>query len=70
MVINIFVIKGDLYGKIVAVRFFFCWVYILRSETQMHWLIKAFLACVKEILTLSFVAAAVLNCEVGNGSNS
>ena len=28
MTINIFVLKGDLNGKIVVVRFFFCWVYI------------------------------------------
>ena len=28
MTINIFVFKGDLNGKIVVVRFFFCWVYI------------------------------------------
>ena len=27
MTINIFVLKGDLNGKIVVVRFFFCWVY-------------------------------------------
>ena len=29
MTINSFVLKGDLNGKIVVVRFFFCWVYIL-----------------------------------------
>ena len=28
MTINIFALKGDLNGKIVVVRFFFCWVYI------------------------------------------
>ena len=28
MTINIFVSKGGLNGKIVVVRFFFCWVYI------------------------------------------
>ena len=28
MTINIFVLKGDLNGKIVVVRFFFCRVYI------------------------------------------
>ena len=28
MTINIFVLKGDLNGKIVVVRFFFCQVYI------------------------------------------
>ena len=32
MTINIFVLKGDLNGKIVVVRFFFCWVYNLRTE--------------------------------------
>ena len=31
MTINIFVLKGDLNGKIVVVRFFFCWVYIMRD---------------------------------------
>ena len=29
MTINIFVLKGDLNGKIVVVRFFFCWVYFV-----------------------------------------
>ena len=28
MTLNIFVLKGALNGKIVVVRFFFCWVYI------------------------------------------
>ena len=28
MTIKIFVLKGDLNGKIVVVRFFFCWVYM------------------------------------------
>ena len=28
MTINIFVLKGDLNGKIVVVRFFFCRVYV------------------------------------------
>ena len=28
MAINIFILKGELNGKIVVVRFFFCWVYI------------------------------------------
>ena len=32
MTINIFVLKGDLNGKIVVVRFFFCRVYNLRTE--------------------------------------
>ena len=27
MTINIFILKGELNGKIVVVRFFFCWVY-------------------------------------------
>ena len=31
MTINIFVLKGDLNGKIVVVRFFFCWVYVYTS---------------------------------------
>ena len=29
MTIKIFVLKGDLNGEIVVVRFFFCWVYFL-----------------------------------------
>ena len=32
MTINIFVLKGDLNGKIVVVRFFFCWVYMAQKE--------------------------------------
>ena len=32
MTINIFVLKGDLNGEIVVVRFFFCRVYNLRTE--------------------------------------
>ena len=32
MTINIFVLKGDLNGKIVVVRFFFCRLYNLRTE--------------------------------------
>ena len=33
MTINIFVLKGDLNGKIVVVRFFFCWVYNIKHYT-------------------------------------
>ena len=32
MTINIFVLKGDLNGKIVVVRFFFCWVYDIGTK--------------------------------------
>ena len=32
MTINIFVLKGDLNGKIVVVRFFFCRVYITQIQ--------------------------------------
>ena len=32
MTIKIFVLKGDRNGKIVVVRFFFCWVYVARLE--------------------------------------
>ena len=35
MTINIFVLKGDLNGKIVVVRFFFCRVYVY--EIKMGW---------------------------------
>ena len=40
MTINIFVLKGDLNGKIVVVRFFFCWVYFLQVFALNFLLIK------------------------------
>ena len=38
MTINIFVLKGDLNGKIVVVRFFFCRVYFVSALTIFIWL--------------------------------
>ena len=32
MTINIFVLKGDINGKIIVVRFFFCRVYIKKAK--------------------------------------
>ena len=44
MIINIFEVKGDLNGKIVMVRFFFCRVYIteenIKIEINILFLIK------------------------------
>ena len=43
MTINIFVLKGDLNGKIVVVRFFFCRVYdptLVDLGPELHCLLK------------------------------
>ena len=43
MTINIFVSKGGLNGKIVVVRFFFCWVYnntVLKDSMLNHCFLK------------------------------
>ena len=55
MTINIFVLKLDLNGKIVVVRFFFCRVYVCVFKP--HDFMLSFIA--KACLWLSFVVSSV-----------
>ena len=55
MAINIFILKGELNGKIVVVRFFFCRVYIITLVTDLMGRITSGGCARNDMFTLDFV---------------